>query len=126
MFRPSLQEFEHLAVDAGLVPIYREIIADLDTPLTIFAKVAGGDSHAFLFESLEGGEKWGRYSFIGLDPLVTLASRGNRITITREGKVAEQQGDPLQALQALLKSFNACNSEMGCDPELLPRFLAGR
>ena len=125
MFRPSLQEFEHLAVDAGLVPIYREIIADLDTPLTIFAKVAGGDSHAFLFESLEGGEKWGRYSFIGLDPLVTLASRGNRITITREGKVAEQQGDPLQALQALLKSFNACNSEMGCDPELLPRFFGG-
>ena len=79
MFRPSLQEFERLAVDAGLVPIYREIVADLDTPLTIFAKVAGGESHAFLFESLEGGEKWGRYSFIGLDPILTFASRGTRI-----------------------------------------------
>ena len=125
MFRPSLQEFEHLAADAGLVPIYREIVADLDTPLTIFAKVAGGESHAFLFESLEGGEKWGRYSFIGLDPIVTFASRGIRITITREGAVEEQQGDPLAALQALLKSFNACNSEMACDPELLPRFFGG-
>ncbi len=125
MFRPSLQEFEHLAVDAGLVPIYREIVADLDTPLTIFAKVAGGESHAFLFESLEGGEKWGRYSFIGFDPIVTFASRGIRITITREGTVAEQEGDPLEALQHLLKSFNACNAAMGCDPELLPRFFGG-
>lgn len=125
MFRPSLQEFEHLAIDAGLVPIYREIVADLDTPLTIFAKVAGGESHAFLFESLEGGEKWGRYSFIGFDPIVTFASRGTRITITREGAVEEQQGDPLAALQHLLKSFNACNSEMACDPELLPRFFGG-
>ena len=125
MFRPSLQEFEHLAIDAGLVPIYREIVADLDTPLTIFAKVAGGESHAFLFESLEGGEKWGRYSFIGLDPIVTFASHGTRITITREKTVEEQEGDPLEALQRLLKSFNACNSEMACDPELLPRFFGG-
>ncbi|MFA6283593.1 MAG: anthranilate synthase component I [Desulfurivibrionaceae bacterium] len=125
MFRPSLQEFEHLAVDAGLVPIYREIVADLDTPLTIFAKVAGKESHAFLFESLEGGEKWGRYSFIGFDPIVTFASHGTRITITREKTVEEQEGDPLAALQALLKSFNACNSEMGCDPGLLPRFFGG-
>ncbi|MDG4474601.1 anthranilate synthase component I [Thiovibrio frasassiensis] len=125
MFRPSLQEFEHLAADAGLVPIYREIVADLDTPLTIFAKVAGGESHAFLFESLEGGEKWGRYSFIGFDPIVTMSSRGTQITITREGKSEQQEGDPLQALQALLKSFDACNAEMGCDSELLPRFFGG-
>ena len=125
MFRPSLQQFAHLAADAGLVPIYREIVADLDTPLTIFAKVAGGESHAFLFESLEGGEKWGRYSFIGIDPIVTFASRGNQVTIIREGAVEEQEGDPLEALQTLLKSFNACNSEMACDPELLPRFFGG-
>ena len=125
MFRPSLQEFEQLAADAGLVPIYREIVADLDTPLTIFAKVAGGESHAFLFESLEGGEKWGRYSFIGLDPIVTFFSRGTQITVTREGTVEQQQGDPLQVLQSLLKSFNACNSEIACNPELLPRFFGG-
>ena len=125
MFRPSLQEFERLAADAGLAPIYREIVADLDTPLTIFAKVAGEESHAFLFESLEGGEKWGRYSFIGLDPILTFASRGTRITITREGAVEEQQGDPFEILQGLLKSFNACNAEMACDPELLPRFFGG-
>ena len=58
MHKPDLETFRHLASEAGLVPVYREIVADLDTPLTIFAKVAAFDSHAFLFESLEGGEKW--------------------------------------------------------------------
>lgn len=124
MFRPALHDFERLAVDAGLVPIFREIVADLDTPLTIFAKVAGEESHAFLFESLEGGEKWGRYSFIGFDPIVTFASRGTQITITREDEVAEQQGDPLEVLQDLLQSFKACNAR-ACDSELLPRFFGG-
>jgi len=125
MLRPSLQEFEQLAADAGLIPVYREIVADLDTPLTIFAKVAGEESHAFLFESLEGGEKWGRYSFIGLDPLVTFESHGRDISIARAGRVEHAQGDPLAALQALLASFNACSSEMACDPDLLPRFFGG-
>ncbi len=125
MLRPSQQEFEQLAADAGLIPVYREIVADLDTPLTIFAKVAGEESHAFLFESLEGGEKWGRYSFIGLDPLVTFESRGREIRIARRGQVETRQGDPLAALQALLASFNACSASMACDPELLPRFFGG-
>ncbi|MGV1099603.1 anthranilate synthase component I [Thiovibrio sp. JS02] len=125
MLRPSPQEFAQLAIDAGLIPVYREIVADLDTPLTIFAKVAGEESHAFLFESLEGGEKWGRYSFIGLDPLVTFESRGQEISIARGGKVEKQQGDPLAALKALLASFNACNASMACDPDLLPRFFGG-
>jgi anthranilate synthase component 1 len=55
MHKPDLETFNKLATEAGLVPVYREIVADLDTPLTIFAKVAANDSHAFLFESLEGG-----------------------------------------------------------------------
>ena len=76
MHQPALEDFKKLAETAGLIPVCREIVADLDTPLTVFAKVAGDESHAFLFESLEGGEKWGRYSFIGLDPLLTFESQG--------------------------------------------------
>jgi anthranilate synthase component 1 len=57
MHKPDLETFRNLAGEAGLVPVSREILADLDTPLTIYAKVAANDSHAFLFESLEGGEK---------------------------------------------------------------------
>lgn len=126
MLRPSLGEFEQLAAGAGLVPVFREIIADLDTPLTIFAKVAGDESHAFLFESLEGGEKWGRYSFIGLDPLVTMESRGPSVrTAWADGSVTEEQGDPLAALEELLASFNACNPDNAGAAGLLPRFFGG-
>ena len=107
MPKPDLETFKNLASEAGLVPVYREIVADLDTPLTIFAKVAANDSHAFLFESLEGGEKWGRYSFIGFDPLVTFSSFHERMEIKRGEKTEVRMGNPLQELRNLLASFKA-------------------
>jgi len=119
MHKPDLETFKKLAGEAGLVPVYREIFADLDTPLTIFAKVAAGDSHAFLFESLEGGEKWGRYSFIGFDPLMTFASSGDSMEIKRGDTVESRTGNPLLELRNLLASFKAHQ------PEYLPRFFGG-
>ncbi len=107
---------------SGLVPIHRTIIADLDTPLTIFAKVAGQEQHAFLFESMEGGEKWGRYSFIGLDPLLTFESVKDIVTLKKcseEDPVIQKGVNPLQELRTLLKSFNASNAKG------LPRFYGG-
>jgi anthranilate synthase component 1 len=119
MHKPDLETFKNLASEAGLVPVYREIVADLDTPLTIFAKVAAYDSHAFLFESLEGGEKWGRYSFIGFDPLLTFSSSRERVEINRGGESEVGFGNPLQELRNLLASFRAHQSES------LPRFFGG-
>jgi anthranilate synthase component 1 len=120
MYQPALDDFKKLAGNAGLIPVCREIVADLDTPLTVFAKVAGDESHAFLLESLEGGEKWGRYSFIGLDPLLTFESRGSRIIIQRDGRVEERAGDPLAELKDILDSFRACR-----ESDFLPRFFGG-
>ncbi len=120
MHQPALEEFKKLADTAGLIPVCREIVADLDTPLTVFAKVAGDESHAFLFESLEGGEKWGRYSFIGLDPILTFESRGKSIVIKKEGRVEERSGDPLAELKELLTSFRAC-----FDSDFHPPFFGG-
>ena len=120
MHQPALDDFKKLADSAGLIPVSREIVADLDTPLTVFAKIAGDESHAFLLESLEGGEKWGRYSFIGLDPLLTFESRGENITIRRNGSVEERTGDPVAVLKEVLASFNALQ-----DSEFLPRFFGG-
>lgn len=120
MHQPALEDFKKLAETAGLIPVCREIVADLDTPLTVFAKVAGDESHAFLFESLEGGEKWGRYSFIGLDPLLTFESKGESIVIKKDGRVEECSGDPLAELKELLASFKAC-----LDSDFLPRFFGG-
>ena len=122
MYAPDLESFSTMMGRAGLVPLHRTIVADLDTPLTIFAKVAGEDEHAFLFESMEGGEKWGRYSFIGLDPLLTFESIRDRITISGTdldtGKVVEGV-NPLAELRKLLASFNASTAPG------LPRFYGG-
>ena len=121
---PDLEAFQDLKGRAGLVPVYRKIIADLDTPLTLFAKVAENQSHVFLFESMEGGKKWGRYSFIGFDPLVTFSSKGDQIetcTIRGSGKeTAKYSGDPLKALKQLVEGFAAV--EVDGD---LPRFCGG-
>lgn len=119
MIKPDLSDFMELAGTAGLVPISRDIIADLDTPLTIFRKVAEGKKHAFLLESLQGGEKWGRYSFIGFDPVATFESKGNRVKINREGTVQEFDCDPIEGLKTLIASFAACNTDY------LPRFFGG-
>ncbi len=119
MYQPLFETFNAQARTANLIPVYREIVADLDTPLTIFAKVAATDSHAFLLESLEGGEKWGRYSFIGLDPILTLESRGDHTRVSQKDKDEELMGDPLSLLKNLLSSFRTSP-----DGEL-PRFFGG-
>ncbi len=120
MIKPELSDYTKMAETAGLIPICREIVADLDTPLTAFVKVARNQQHAFLLESLQGGEKWGRYSFIGYGPLATFTSRGKQIEIKKAGKTESMSGDPIQALQVLLQSFNPCDTG-----EYLPRFFGG-
>jgi anthranilate synthase component 1 len=120
MCQPSLKVFKELVGEADLIPVHREIIADLDTPLTVFAKVAGGESHAFLFESLEGGEKWGRYSFIGYDPLAIFESYGDKVTLRRNGREESMEGNPLELLRELVGSFKVSKQS-----EYLPRFFGG-
>ena len=123
MNSPDQESFLHMAGQSGLVPVHRTIIADLDTPLTLYAKIAGERQHAFLFESMEGGEKWGKYSFIGLDPLVIFESCGESVTITPAGDDAGSTGkscdNPLDALRELLASFEASTAPG------LPRFYGG-
>ncbi len=120
---PSAGVFADFLGKAKLIPVCTEIIADLDTPLTLFAKVAANHSHIFLFESMEGGEKWGRYSFIGFDPLVTFESRQNEVCI-REGRKATEtverfQANPLTALKTLVETLQAAEYAG------LPKFCGG-
>ena len=77
-YHPSREEFERLASEYPVVPVWREVIADLETPVSAFSKLASSSSeaaHAFLLESVEGGERWGRYSFIGVDPFLVMVCR---------------------------------------------------
>ncbi|MGI6657783.1 MAG: anthranilate synthase component I [Desulfobulbus sp.] len=123
MYVPELSSFAGLLADADLVPVHRTIVADLDTPLTLFAKVAGDDPHGFLFESMEGGERWGRYSFIGLQPLALFSSCHDSVRVEfpgRQERDAEVHGcNPLHELRRLLDSF-AVSHVPG-----LPRFYGG-
>ncbi len=85
------------------MPVFAELPADLDTPLSAYLRLRPGP-YAFLLESVEGGEKWARYSFLGGDPLVVLSAKNGRITLRRGGRTERlPDGDPLEALRALLK-----------------------
>ena len=117
MYFPEPLAFAEMIGSSDLVPVHRTIVADLDTPLTIFAKVAGYDSHAFLFESMEGGEKWGRYSFIGLDPLLTFTSIGNRIHVAYPELAIDDEErvgvNPLDELRQLLAGLGFTTTRRG-------------
>ena len=80
------EQFKHL-VDAGYnrIPVVREVLADLDTPLSTYLKLASG-AYSYLFESVQGGEKWGRYSIIGLPCHTVVRIYGERIETWVDGK----------------------------------------
>ncbi len=119
---PEYQEFRSALTDKDLIPVYREIVADLDTPLTLFAKVANNHKHIFLFESMEGGEKWGRYSFIGFDPLLKFSSKDHAVSLAYcdEARVEEHNNvNPLKVLREIMEGFKPFEHEN------LPRFCGG-
>ncbi|MGV2336189.1 MAG UNVERIFIED_CONTAM: hypothetical protein LVR18_19490 [Planctomycetaceae bacterium] len=117
---PTSAEFEKLACEARFVPIYRQVTADTLTPVTAWQRIATGP-WSFLFESVVGGERVGRYSFVGSNPFLSLTARGNSVTIeTRDGETRSiPNTDPLRELQSLL---NDCP---GVALPGLPGFLGG-
>lgn len=104
---------------AQAIPVFREILADLDTPVSAWLKVGGGD-HSFLLESVEGGERWARWSFIGLDPHFVVSARGTRCTLVEGGITTEEEhADPLVFLQQQLARYQAVTVPG------MPRFAGG-
>jgi anthranilate synthase component I len=119
MIRPDYKEFARLARGATLVPVAKSISADLLTPVSAFLAVADGEPDAFLLESVEGGEKIGRYTFLGVRPFLRLESRGDAITITRSRKVERRTGDVFSVIKELLQQYRPATMEG------LPPFTAG-
>ena len=118
MIVPTLSEFRTLAKGGKLVPVYREVFADLDTPVSAFRKVDEGP-YSFLLESVEGGEKWGRYSLIGSRPSLVFVARGDRCEIRAGGQVTPLKGHPIEELATLLREHQAVALPG------LPRFCGG-
>jgi anthranilate synthase component 1 len=102
------------------IPIVREVLADLDTPLSVYLKLAQGP-FSYLLESVQGGEKWGRYSIIGLPCRTLLKVRGHQVSLERDGVQVEsvETPDPLAWIEAFQQRFKVA------EPACLPRFTGG-
>src|SRR3970040_3120575 len=98
----TFDEFKDLAQRGTFVPVCKEIVADMLTPVSAFLKIAEHSDHAFLLESVEGGEQVARYSFLGKDPFLILRSRGGKTIVDRMGEVAETDKPFIATLRELI------------------------
>src|SRR5437763_17027190 len=105
--RPTREEFRALAADHTVVPVWAELLADLETPVSAYAKLVG-DGTGFLLESVEHGERWSRFSFVGREPSATLVLRNGQIEVqgSMPASVPRDKGI-LAALEALLARYEA-------------------
>jgi anthranilate synthase component 1 len=129
MYSPRLDEFQKLAAHGNLIPVTRRLLADIETPLSAYRKIRGA-GESFLFESVEGGEHIGRYSFVGCNPRALIRQNGNRVEIIENGKTIEQFSiacesgpsnvkDGLEVVERVMKKYRAV-AVPG-----LPRFTGG-
>ena len=109
--RPTFAEFEALAADHSVVPVWAEVLADLTTPVAAFARVVG-EEEGFLLESVDNGDRWSRWSFIGRRPQGTLVSKDGRLRIIGDlGIEIDPDEGMLNALERLLAHYRAPDLE---------------
>src|SRR3954463_15091545 len=132
MYSPNLDEFLELAVNGNLVPVSRRLLADFETPLSAYHKIRG-QGESFLFESVEGGEHLGRYSFVGCNPRAVIRQHGGLVEVLENGKVVETftvtsnkeasggsaVRDGLQVVERLMRKYRSVSISG------LPRFTGG-
>jgi anthranilate synthase component I, non-proteobacterial lineages len=129
MHSPKLDDFLKLAAQGNLIPVTRRLLADIETPLSAYRKIRG-QGESFLFESVEGGEHLGRYSFVGCNPRAIIRQDGNRVDVIENGKVTESftvshdagtnnVPDGLAVVERVMKKFRPVTVPG------LPRFTGG-
>src|SRR5260221_2607590 len=117
MYSPTFESFVKLAAEGNLIPVTRRILADFETPLSAYHKIRG-QGESFLFESVEGGEHLGRYSFVGCNPRAIIRQTAAEIEYIENGKVVEkystarssdgekkQVRDGLEVIETVLKKY---------------------
>lgn len=105
MIRPDFETVKALSEKYDIIPVCKEIYADLVTPITLLRRIAKYRKDYFLLESIEGGEKWGRYSFIGFDPKARLYCRDGIVTVEGEGSAEYKTDKPLEILREYMKNY---------------------
>jgi anthranilate synthase component I len=119
MISPSCEKIEELAKDYNIIPVSKEIYADITTPILLLRRIASISSRYYLLESVEGGEKWGRYSFLGYDPVTRVTCKNHTVTIEGEKLKTVTTDKPAAVLRDLLSQYRS--------PKLkdLPPFTGG-
>ena len=115
----SFEEFKELSLRGTFVPVVKEIVADLLTPVSAFLKIAEHADYAFLLESVEGGEHVGRYSFLGKDPFLILTSKNGKSVLERGGTTTESERPFVDTLRTLMADYRSPFVQG------LPRFTGG-
>jgi anthranilate synthase component 1 len=118
MAYPDIEEFKRLSTRGNIIPVYKETLADIETPVSAFLKLK--ERPAFLLESVVGGEKWARYSFLGARPSKVIRAEGRRVEISDgAGTVSREVDDPIGLLRDIMAGYKAVQVEG------LPRFFGG-
>lgn len=115
----SFNEVKRLNRSGNVIPVYERLPADLDTPVSAYIKLAGGRPDSFLLESIEGGEKLARYSFIGFDPFMTIEGGQGTVSISQGGRRRTLEAEPIRFLKELFSVYRPIRVEG------LPRFTGG-
>ncbi len=118
MYTPELQEIVRLSGQYNLIPVVRHLMADTETPIRVFQHFCH-EPRAFLLESVEGGVKWARYSFIGTDPFLIVRGKNGTLEMESNGQVQQIRGNPIDTLKARLRAYTSPSL-----PEL-PPFTGG-
>jgi anthranilate synthase component 1 len=120
MIYPDFDTFSDMARQGNLIPVYREILGDLETPVSAYKKLRG-QGCSFLLESVEGGEKWGRFSFLGLNPSLMYYVEDGQVVVQHQGRreTLDPAADPFEHLRRLMAGFKPVATPG------LPRFWGG-
>ncbi len=112
MIHPPLDQFRALARPGALVPVYKEILADLETPVAAYMKIARNQAYSFLLESVERAETIGTYSFLGVNPSILFRSKGRQVSIIRNGREeCLESENPLEDLRGLMRQYQPIRME---------------
>ena len=117
--RRARKEFMALAKEHTLVPVYRRLTADLETPVSAFLRLAWDEPECFLLESVENGQQVGRYTFIGIAPYKRIVAHGRSIVVSEGGRTVRMEGDAFAVLREALSGHKAARVAE------LPPFTAG-
>jgi anthranilate synthase component I len=105
MITPTLEKFVELSKQGNIIPVYKAVTADLLTPVLAYLKIQAANPHAFLLESVEGGEKIARYSFLGCNPYLTISSRGDTVDIVRASERMQRKGQLLDVMRKITERY---------------------